>query len=87
MCSVYKIFSKDWENICDYSADCMHELNMYESEGKGKCKWNNGYHIGKKYLDVTLKMWYEDIERGLLFKHELYDDGKYPAWWLDKVLK
>jgi hypothetical protein len=87
MCSVYKIFSTDWEHICDYSEDCMRELNIYESTGKGSCRWNNGYYLGKKYMDVTLKMWREDIEQGLLFKHELYEDDTYPVWWLDNVLK
>ena len=87
MCKLYKIFSKDWEHICDYSEDCMRELNVYESTGKGRCRWNNGYYIGKKYLNVTTGMWKEDIELGLLFKHELYEGDKFPRWWLDSVLR
>jgi hypothetical protein len=87
MCEIYKIFSKDWEHICDYSEECMRELNLYESHGMGQCKWNNGYFIGKQYMDVTLKMWKQDIKEGLLFKWELYEGDKYPKWWLDKVLR
>lgn len=46
----------------------------------------NGFYQGKKWMGVTVKMWKEDIEKGLLFKKELYDDPNYPHWWLDKVL-
>ena len=87
MCEVYKLFSHDWKDICDYDDDCRRELNVYESTGKGECRWNNGYYIGKKYMDVTVKMWREDIKLGTLFVHELYEGDKYPSWWLDKVLK
>lgn len=87
MCEVYVIFSKDWENICDYSHERMLELYVLESTGKGRCDDRNGYSIGKRYLNVTLKMWKEDLSSGILFKEELYNDGKYPTWWLDKVLK
>jgi len=54
-------------------------------EGK---KWN-GYIVGKHWMDVTVKMWNEDIKRGLLFKFELYQDPdlKDFHWWLDRVLK
>lgn len=87
MCGVYRLFSKDWEHICDYSEESMRELNLQESHGLGLCKCNNGYYIGKRYMDVTVKMWREDIRDGILFKSELYEDEKYPHWWLDKVLK
>lgn len=87
MCEIYRIFSKEWEHICDYSEDSMRELNLYESNGQGKCELTNGFYLGKRYMDVTIKMWKEDIENGILFKHELYDDGKFPSWWLDKIFK
>jgi hypothetical protein len=32
-------------------------------------------------------MWKEDIESGLLFKKELYEDEKFPHWWLDSIFK
>jgi hypothetical protein len=32
-------------------------------------------------------MWKEDIEKGILFKKELYEDPKFPHWWLDSIFK
>jgi len=86
MCKVYKIFSNDWKHICDYSKESMLELYNAETYGSCDCKPNNGFYVGKKWLNVTVTMWKEDIEKGLLFKFELYDDPKFPDWWLNKVL-
>lgn len=36
---------------------------------------------------VNVAMWKEDIELGCLFQVELYDDPKFPHWWLDGVFK
>lgn len=84
MCEIYKIFSKDWENCCDFSEQSLKE--MYTSETHGDpVSPTNGYYVGKKWLNVTVKMWLEDIEKGLLFKRELYDDPKYPHRWLDNI--
>jgi hypothetical protein len=87
MCGVYRIFSRDWKDICDYSDECMRELNMHESIDGRRCQWNNGYYIGKKYLNLNVNMWKEDIKYGTLFKYELYEDGTYPTWWLDNIFK
>lgn len=86
MCEVYKIFSRDWEHLLDYSEQMMYELYMSESYGH-KVSQNNGYFVGKRYLNVQVTMWKQDIQQGLLFKCELYDDPKYPHWWLDSVLR
>lgn len=84
MAHVYKIFSKDWEHCLDYSEQSL--LEMYHSETHGDpVSQTNGYYVGKKYLNVTVKMWKEDIEKGLLFMQELYNDPKFPHWWLDKI--
>jgi len=48
---------------------------------------NNGFYIGKKWLNVFVDMWKEDLKKGFLFKFELYEDPDLPDWWLDKVLK
>ena len=48
---------------------------------------NNGFYWGKKHMDVTIKMWNDDIKQGLLFRKELYEDETFPNWFLDKVLK
>ena len=87
MCDVYKHFSKDWKNHCDYSDESMLELYISESYGDVICKDNNGYYIGKQYLNVSVAMWFEDIPKGILFKKELYQDPNLPHWWLDKVFK
>ena len=34
MCEIYKIFSKDWEHILDYSEEKMLELFLSESYGE-----------------------------------------------------
>jgi len=86
MSELYKHFSRDWNNL-DYSEESLIELYEQESFGKGTCKPNNGYDVGKKWLNVNVSMWKEDLERGYLFKWELYEDPKLPDWWLDKVLR
>jgi hypothetical protein len=62
------------------------ELYNYESYGGQLCKKTNGFMHGKKWLNLNVTMWKEDIEAGLLFKFELYQDSKFPHWWLDNVL-
>jgi hypothetical protein len=86
MCQVYRIFCKDWEHLYKFSDHDM--LEMYNSETYGDpVSSSNGFLVGKKWLSVTVAMWKEDIRGGILFKEELYKDGKYPQWWLDSVLK
>ncbi len=65
----------------------MLELFISESYGDVECNSYNGYYIGKKYLNTIITMWFEDIEKGYLFKVELYDDPNLPNWWLDKIFK
>jgi len=87
MSEVYKHFSKDWKHCLDYSEESLLELYISESYGDVDCKPTNGFYIGKKYLNLTVAMWKEDIRKHLLLKSELYDDPNLPDWWLDKVLK
>jgi hypothetical protein len=87
MFEIYKHFSKDWQHCLDYSEESMLELYHSESYGNVICNPNNGYYVGKKWCNVVIKMWKEDIESGILFKHELYSDPDLPDWFLDKVLK
>jgi hypothetical protein len=86
MCGVYRYFSKHFEHICDYSDESMMEMFLYETYGEGRPDNTNGYFLGKKWMDVTIAMWHEDIPKGLLTKFELYNDPDLPDWWLDKVL-
>jgi len=87
MCEVYRIFSRPWEHVLDFSEDMMVELYNKETYGEGIVSSNNGFGVGKSWLNVTVQMWREDIKRGLLFKNELYEDDKFPHWWLDSVFK
>lgn len=85
MAELYKHFAKDWEHCLDFSEESL--LEMYHSETHGlPVRDDNGFYHGKKWLNLTVTMWKEDIKKGLLFKSELYHDGKYPEWWLDGVL-
>ncbi len=86
MCDIYRIFSKDWEHLHDFSDQSMIELFNHESYGL-PISPKNGFALGKKWLNVHVKMWIEDIEGGLLFKKELYEDPKFPHWWLDSIFK
>lgn len=86
MCEIYLIFANDWKDCCDFSDQMKIELFNTESYG-GRCSSNNGYYVGKKWLNVTVSMWKEDIKDGMLRLHELYEDDKFPHWWLDSVFK
>lgn len=79
------MFSRDFEDCLDFSDEAL--LEMYESESYGTvtCSPDNGFYHGKKWMDVTVAMWIEDLKIGTLTKRELYDDD-FPDWWLDKVL-
>lgn len=86
---IYKRFAT--ESGLDFSDDAAVEMYRFESAGKGDLRNGlfggklNGYAIGKHWMDVTIKMWREDIASGLLFRHEL--EEYYPAWFLDIALK
>lgn len=85
MSEIYKVFSRDWQHCCDYSDESL--LEMFHSETHGDpVSPTNGFYIGKKWLNVSVKMWKEDMEKGLLFPGELYNDPQYPHWWLNSVL-
>lgn len=86
MCEIYIIFAQDWKDCLDFSDQSKIDLFNHESFGSQINK-NNGFYVGKKYLNVHVKMWKEDIDSGLLFEFELYKDEKFPHWWLDSILK
>lgn len=85
MFEIYRIFCRDWEHVLDLSDDALLELYNHESYGTPICQ-NNGFAHGKKWLNLHVNMWKEDIRDGILWKHELYD-GTFPEWWLDNVLR
>lgn len=86
MAELYRHFGRDWKDCLDFSDESLIELYNQESYG-GRVDPKNGFYHGKKWLNVTVKMWLEDIEKGYLFKQELYEDENYPHWWLDSIFK
>lgn len=83
---LYVIFAADYKHLYDFSDDMRYEMYLHESLGKPISK-QNGFAAGKRWMGVNISMWKEDIAKGYLFKIELYQDGKYPHWWLDRVLR
>lgn len=94
MCEIYKIFSKGWD--CDLSKDAMKEMFLFESRGIGIIdisgfntigKKPNGYAVGKKWLNVTVAMWFDDMKKHGWYPtlQRLYNDDTFPHWWLDQV--
>ena len=86
MSELYRVFAEDWKHVLDFSDESLLELYNYESYG-GRIDAKNGFAVGKKYLNLHVTEWREEIKQGMLFKHELYNDPSLPHWWLDSVLK
>ncbi len=80
------MFANDWEHVLDFSDDALVELYNHESHGL-PISQKNGFMHGKKWLNLNVTMWKEDIGRGNLFVWELYEDPKFPHWWLDRIFK
>lgn len=84
MSELYRLFGADKGSL-DFSDEAL--LNLYNTESYGGTLTpKNGFAVGKQYLNLQVTMWREDIRRGWLFKHELYEDERFPHWWLDSVL-
>lgn len=84
MAEVYRIFATDWAHLHDFSDEMLIELFNAESFGS-EVSPKNGFACGKKWLNVNVAMWKEDIALGLFRASELYADPKYPTWWLDQL--
>ena len=82
---LYRRFAAEWSAL-DFSEEAAREMYAHESTGGPVDRTRNGYWVGKRWLNVTVAMWLEDIRSGLLFKFELYEDPGLPNWWLDGVL-
>lgn len=64
-------------------------MYLYETKGEGNLQQNlfgaqNGYAVGKKWMNVQIEMWKTDIRSGILFRYEL--EEHYPKWFLDKFI-
>lgn len=83
-CEVYRIFAKPWEHLFGFTEQDLQEMFMHETHGHAVSD-RNGFSHGKKWLNVTVESWREDIKHGLLFVEELRADPMFPAWWMNKV--
>jgi hypothetical protein len=83
---LYRYFARHWPELDfgDAAAEAMFE---HESTGAPEPPADNGFMVGKKYLDLTVSMWFEDLRRGDLMLWELYEDANFPHWWLNRVFK
>ena len=78
----------------DFSDAAASEMFLFETTGIGDlkiCLFNagklNGYVVGKHWMDVTLALWLEDLQRGVLFIDELYTEYPEWHWWLNKSIQ
>ena len=86
MAELYLRFGQSMSSSLDFSNDAL--ISLYNKESYGtELSANNGFAVGKQYLNLQVNMWREDLRRGWIFKHELYSSGDYPTEWLDAVLE
>lgn len=84
MATLYRRFAIDFK-FADFSDEAAADMFAWESQGVPiPNNIENGFAMGKKWMDVTISAWLEDIKKGLLFAQELLDDG-YPEWFLRKI--
>jgi hypothetical protein len=87
MSKIYSIFSSEWKDDLDFSEKSLKEMYDYESRGVPvENTKDNGFYVGKQYMDVHITMWRKDLREGLITRKELYEDGRFPKWWLNKVI-
>lgn len=97
---IYKQFAQGYD--VDFSERALEEMFNYESKGIGKIgigvfvdKTINGYFLGKQRMDLQIAMWKESLPDRVtkkfpyptLWLWELYEEGQYPHWWLDKIFR
>lgn len=84
MAELYKRFACDYKSS-DFSESAALAMYLHESTGCPLPNWQtNGYAIGKKWMDVTIAGWKEDIPQMGLLVSELQEDG-YPDWFLERI--
>lgn len=82
MAEMYRVFAEGWSETCDFSDSMAQEMYEFETFGRGCISQDNGFAIGKKWMDVTIEMWKYGIDDGLLSVDELRRDGRFPDWFL-----
>jgi hypothetical protein len=86
MSVLYRQFAEPWEHVLLFDDDSMLSLYNHESYGTPLSQ-KNGFAQGKKMLNLQVSAWKEMLREGTLAKFELYEDSRYPEWWLDSVLQ
>lgn len=86
MSEIYRIFANTWHDNLSFDDVALREMYDFESRGIPITTANNGFEVGKKYLNLTVTQWREDIALGLITKHELLSDDLFPHWWLIPIL-
>lgn len=90
MKEIYLLFKPDNNTQLTYTKE--DELSMYNHESSGTLiNPNNGFYWCKHNMDITLAMWKEDIQAGMLTKAEILFEPSYQKhskWfenWLSKI--
>ncbi|MCP5019644.1 MAG: hypothetical protein GY938_30825 [Ketobacter sp.] len=84
MATMYKRFAQDWPRADFSDAAAVAMYNRENGSPLPQTERTNGYALGKKWMEVTLAMWREDIAIDLLSIQELLDDD-FPEWFLKKT--
>lgn len=82
---MYKMMRKGIHDSLDFSEKAAQAMFDYESGGGMPPEKNNGYKVGKMWLNWQITEWKKDIKSGLLFVSELYKDSSLPKWFLDSI--
>lgn len=84
MAEIYKRFARDYGGA-DFSEQAALAMYLHESTGTPlPDERTNGYALGKRWMDVTVAGWREEIPKLGLLASELVEDG-FPPWFLDRV--
>ena len=84
MAEMYRRFAGDYKQA-DFSEQAARAMFLHESIGAPMPDASNGYALGKKWMDVTIAAWKEDIPQMGLLVSELQEDDGYPDWFLERV--
>ena len=84
MAEMYRMFASGYPSA-DLSESAAMAMYLHESTGAPMPDASvNGYALGKKWMDVTVAGWKEEIPQCGLLVSELQADG-IPDWFLAKV--
>jgi hypothetical protein len=85
MADIYKRFASDYP-AADFSEAAALAMYLHESTGAPlPDPRTNGYALGKKWMDVTVAGWKEEIPQLGLLVSELQGEDGYPDWFLERV--